>query len=780
MFGAKKNIEFYLSQLEAGTLPIQIDQKLLRQKNTEGRLARQIKNISDRLCERIKTLEALSAGEIPAVQASDATGLLSNVTNKIIQNNTMLISEIKNLHDAVNTGTLDIKLQSDKLPGFYAGIIQTINQDFGAVVLPMEQINTALEMITVNDFTHHIPGTYNGQAKQLIDNMNIVCERLAALTNSVEKIANGDTSDLEKYKKIGKRSESDRMIPSMLLAIQNIDMLISTVSNLTEQISQGNVFSAHVSTEPFVGGYREIAEGLNNLTEYFSEPLSKSIEMLSAISVNDYTHDADTDLKGDFAKLAETMNAVMSRLRHLQKVAVDISEGDISELEILKKIGRRSENDNLVPAFIGMMDSIKVLLDETGRIASATINGNFDYVCSADQFSGEYKNIIAAFKESFGVMVGFVKELTDVMQKMSIGDLEIKVENTYHGQLGLLADAVNTTSTRFWTVIGEISQVLISISEGDLSIPDTRAYRGNFSAISTAIHTILESLNDLLGNINQTAEQVAAGSLQVSAGSQSLSQGASEQASSVEELTSSITEIAEQVKNNAENATEAREISEKVRSEAKRGNEQMQQMLASMREINDGSSSISKIIKVIDDIAFQTNILALNAAVEAARAGQAGKGFAVVADEVRNLAAKSANAAKETTALIESNIKTVETGTKIANDTAQELERIVGGIEKSAALVNSIAEASNQQANGIAQIDTGIEQVSVVVQTNSSTSEQSAASSEELSGQADRLKELMRTFKLRASSFDEAEKQTPQQTAKKPVSISMNESFGKY
>jgi methyl-accepting chemotaxis protein len=241
---------------------------------------------------------------------------------------------------------------------------------------------------------------------------------------------------------------------------------------------------------------------------------------------------------------------------------------------------------------------------------------------------------------------------------------------------------------------------------------------------------------------------VASGSRQVSEGSQSLSQGTTEQASSIQELTATITEIAAQTRQNATNANEANQLASQARENAIKGNQQMQHMIEAMTEISTSSSNISKIIKVIDDIAFQTNILALNAAVEAARAGQHGKGFAVVAEEVRNLAARSAEAARETTVLIEGSIQKVGDGNAIALETGKSLDMIVEDISRTDDLIDSIANASNEQASGLAQINEGVVQVSNVVQANSATSEQSAAASEELSSQAQLLKELTGSFKL--------------------------------
>ena len=344
-----------------------------------------------------------------------------------------------------------------------------------------------------------------------------------------------------------------------------------------------------------------------------------------------------------------------------------------------------------------------------------------------------------------------IKKIVDVAELLAAGDVDTKSVLAESDHLLVnRKDEIGELSRTFKELIettkGQV-QAVQKVSDGDL-MTDI-AIRSENDLLGKSLSNLIERLSKLMTSLVETANQVASGSEQLSNSSETLSQGATEQASSIEELTASVEEITSQININAQNADKASGRVSNANKQAELGNKQMTEMLKAMDEINVSSNKINSVIKVIDDIAFQTNILALNAAVEAARAGQSGKGFAVVADEVKNLASKSADAAKETTRMIEASIKKVEVGMKIAKNTSDALNFIVEEVKAATELVQSIAAASSEQAAGIEQINQGIMQVSQVVQSNAASAEESSAESEELASQAEQLKKSISFFKLR-------------------------------
>ncbi len=344
-----------------------------------------------------------------------------------------------------------------------------------------------------------------------------------------------------------------------------------------------------------------------------------------------------------------------------------------------------------------------------------------------------------------------VQGVVQAARSIAQGNLDVHLDVTSEDEIGVLSKTFDEMTANLNRIVTDLKYVLEEMADGNFMVR-TRAedgYIGAFEGVLLSVRKMNRRLSSALNQIDNSANQVSAGSDQMASGAQGLSQGAVEQASSIEELASTIEDILGHVQQTSANATEARGYSTGAGEETDVCSRQMQEMVTAMGEIGEKSAEIGKIIKTIEDIAFQTNILALNAAVEAARAGAAGKGFAVVADEVRNLASKSAEASKSTSDLITGAVNAVEKGTKIANETASSLKKVVQSTQTVSGIVDQIAEAAAEQATSLEQVTEGMNQISSVVQTNSATAEESAATSEELSSQAQVLRNLVSQFKLR-------------------------------
>lgn len=355
--------------------------------------------------------------------------------------------------------------------------------------------------------------------------------------------------------------------------------------------------------------------------------------------------------------------------------------------------------------------------------------------------------VLTAYKMRNFILVP-IKEINFVYKEMSKGNLSTEITYDNRDELGSMAQNIKRTNAVITSYIHDITDKLNLLSQGDLQFSMDLDYVGDFNAIKQAIAKTVSSLNQTLILIDTAAGQVNTGTGQVSSGAQALAAGSTEQASSIEELSAALTSIAAQASQNSDNVKQAAQYVAQTSENVKNGGVHMKQLTGAMDNIRSASGQITNITKVIEDIAFQTNILSLNAAIEAARAGTAGKGFSVVADEVRNLAAKSAEAAKQTAELIEHSVTTVEEGTQITQKTAH----ILADIDETTGLISNIVSnintASAQQAASIEEVRIGLEQVSAVVQTNAATAEENSAASEEMSAQAQTLREEVRKFRL--------------------------------
>lgn len=434
------------------------------------------------------------------------------------------------------------------------------------------------------------------------------------------------------------------------------------------------------------------------------------------------------------------------------------------------------------------------LLDTNGKIVGAIFAGQSNDVANTAIVNMIIHILIALpiiIVISSIIMVVYINKtikepmhkLTKASDMMARGDLNITIDQKMKQQKDEIGELSNAFDLLAESTKKQVDAIKL-IAQGDLTIEVEK--RSDQDVLGESLCMLVVQLNELASTIAATSDQVANGSGLVSSSAQVLSQGATEQASAVQQLSATVEQINEQTNRNTKNAEKANEVTLTAKTNALDGNRQMSDMLEAMAAIDDSSARINKIIKVIDDIAFQTNILALNAAVEAARAGQHGKGFSAVAEEVRTLASKSASAAKETTALIENSISKVSAGTKIANDTANALKQIVIEVEAAADLIGTIVEASYDQARGIDQINLGISQVSQVAQTNAATAEESAAASEELSAQSEQLNRAVGVFKTKNTSGESyflgvgsylSEKEA---TSKKFINLSIGQEYGKY
>jgi len=473
----------------------------------------------------------------------------------------------------------------------------------------------------------------------------------------------------------------------------------------------------------FSGIYAGLVDETNSLMDSIATPLNEAMAAMERLALNDTSQDIQTNYPGVWRGIQNSVNGVTDRLRHVVQLVVEVSNGDLSELEEMRSVGKRSANDEMAPGFVRMMDAIKNLIDDVNSLVISAQGGQLAMRADASRHAGEFGTIVQGINSTLDAVINPMNEAAEVLTRVANRDLTARMQGSYQGDLAKIKNSLNLA---------------------------------------------VDNLDEGLQQVAVGAEQVASASGQISSGSQALAQGASEQASSLEEVSSSLQEMASMTRQNAGNAREAQSMAEGARGTADKGVDSMMRLSEAIEQIKGSSDQTAKIVKTIDEIAFQTNLLALNAAVEAARAGDAGKGFAVVAEEVRNLAMRSAEAAKNTANLIEESQRNAEGGVRINMEVFGNLQEINDQVNHVGEVMAEIAAASEQQTQGIDQINAAVTQMDQLTQMNAANSEESASAAQELSGQAEEMRALVASFKLTGGAQGNGRRQVSRQAATPP------------
>ncbi len=708
----------------------------------------------------VNSLKMLAEGnfdfELVAESADEDTEKSYNTYSQIYfaVNNTIksikaMLNDTLKIADAAIEGKLDIRADSSVHKGEYFKIIDGLNRTLDAIISPLNVAAEYVNRIAKGDIPPKIVDEYKGDFNEIKNNLN--------------------------------------------QCIDAIKLLISDTNYLVESTIDGKL-EIRADADKHHGDFQKIIQGINDTLNAVVQPLKVAANYIERISTGDIPNQISEKYRGDFNSIINNINTLIESTNNVTDAAYQISLGNLDV-----DLKARSENDRLIKAFIEMTSNLKYVIEQINFIAFNAIEGRLDTRIDQNNHSGDYRKIISGINNTLDAIIKPLNVSAEYMDRIAKGDIPPQITEIYkgdfseiknnlnqciraitllvedadflsnaaiEGKLSIRADeskhngdfkkiisGFNQTLDAAIAPTKEAVNVLKAMAQGDLTMLMEGDFKGDHAVLKQSINSSLFSINELLNQVTETVQKVLVGSSQVEQASQTLNDSSSEQAASIEQMSSSMIEIASQTKQNADNANNASKLAENSLIASEKGYEEMQQLTNAMNDINQSSKNIAKIIKVIDEIAFQTNLLALNAAVEAARAGVHGQGFAVVADEVRNLAARSAEAAKETAELIEGSIMKVDIGSNLSQKTANVLNEIKDQARKVAGLIREIAIASNEQAEGISEVEFGFTQIDKITQKNNVGAEQSALTAEELANQARLLSDMLDNFELLDMSY---------------------------
>jgi len=610
-------------------------------------------------------------------------------------------------HTALNDGILTVTSIYDT--GTYSvisGFAPVFNGGGQVIALVGVDFNVSHVVAASNQFLLYIGGI--GMLFAIIFGFVIKYRISKALSYTLKRIMEADHTFSQGATHFVSRDEDADTTEEIGILYRHFAEMINTFSQLLRDVQ--HMADSHVAGEyetrldesQYTGGHLQLVKSINVMTNMYVENFKEIVNTVKSYG--------DGDFEANVSKYPSKWQWANTAIDDLQESFIHVTS-------------------------------------EISKLANNAANGRFNILADIGGQKGEWAALISGLNTLLTAVDTPLEKIENNVVNMAKGEFK-PLEGEFKGRFEVLKQACTDTNRTIQSIVSEIASVLNSVANGDLTVSLKNKYVGSYQPIENSLNTILGSLNKSMKAIARAAGEVLNGAESLNVNADALALGTSSQAGTIQELYASIETINEKTKNNTNKATDADNLAQQSNQHALRGNKEMQTMMSSMEEIKSSSASISKVIKVIEDIAFQTNLLALNAAVEAARAGVHGAGFAVVAEEVRNLAARSQNAAKETTGLIENSIISVDQGTGVVESTAASLNTIVDGVKKVSELISQIAQVSTEQAEGISHIVGGINIISDVVQKNVEASEACASVAGQFNGQAKMLMELVEFYKL--------------------------------
>jgi methyl-accepting chemotaxis protein len=637
----------------------------------------------------------------------------------------------------------------------YVEVVQDLSETLSVkdyTAAEVQRLASDLVQLAKGDFNIELKTSegnkYTGEARKHFEKINLSLTQLknaiGALVADVNMLSNAAVegklstrADISKH-----QGEYSKVIEGVNNTLDAVVGPLKTAAEYVDKISKGIV--PDKVTKESHGDFNILKDNINACIDGLAG-LVEADAVLQRMANNDYTKGVEGKYQGIFATVGDAVNHVRGRITHLIDSLKRVSQGDLDELPEYKKIGRRSEADELTPSVIGMMESIHALVADANMLARAVDEGKLATRADATKQQGEYRNVIKGVNNILDAVVKPLTAAAEDVARISKGDVPDLITTSYNGDFNILKDNLN----KLIVAMNEITTAAEEIANGNLTVKLKE--RSEKDTLMRALQTMVEALTRTVSDIRSIAGEVAAASQAISTASVQVSKGASSQASSAEEASSSMEQMVSNIKQNADNAQTTDKIANKSASDAQESGKSVREAVTAMKDI---ASKIS----IIEEIARQTNLLALNAAIEAARAGEHGKGFAVVASEVRRLAERSQKAAGEINQLSGDTLK-------VSEKSGEMLDKLVPNIQKTAELVQEISAASKEQDTGSSQINQALQQLEKVIQENASASEEMASTTEELTGQADQLVSALSFF------HTGDEKQTPVQksASQKPI-----------